>query len=146
VTHSKPATNNKQVGLLEKWYRPSDGQITIDGIDIQHIDDHFLHRHIGLVQQEPLLFATTIRKNITYVVDAINQVIRKEAEESYGKQFLKHLDHMLLPNDDEHVFRAAKDAHAHKFICNLPQGYDTVLGEYGTQLSVKKHSFCLPCD
>jgi ATP-binding cassette subfamily B (MDR/TAP) protein 1 len=99
------------VGLLERFYEPESGQVLIDGVDIKDIDPQWLHRHIGIVTQEPTLFATSIKNNITYAVS------------QYG------------PVSDEEIIKAAKDANAHDFIINLPNGYNTMLGERGVSLS-----------
>ena len=76
-----------------------------------HIDDlnvHWLRQQIGAVSQEPVLFASTVGENI-----------------SYGKENASQ----------EEIVEAAKAAHVHEFIMELPDGYDTLVGERGTQLS-----------
>ena len=69
---------------------------------------HWLRQHIGVVSQEPVLFATTIAENIRYGRDRVTQ---------------------------EEIESAAKAANAHSFISELPDGYDTLVGERGTELS-----------
>ena len=69
---------------------------------------HWLRQHIGVVSQEPVLFATTIAENIRYGRDGVTQ---------------------------EEIESAAKAANAHSFISELPDGYNTLVGERGTQLS-----------
>ena len=69
---------------------------------------HWLRQHIGVVSQEPVLFATTIAENIRYGLDKVTQA---------------------------EIESAAKAANAHSFISELPDGYDTLVGERGTQLS-----------
>ncbi|EFC45687.1 predicted protein [Naegleria gruberi] len=98
------------VGLLERFYDPQEGDIVIDGYNIKDIDPQWLHRNIGIVTQEPVLFATTIRENIAYAVGSEN-VSQTQIEE------------------------AAKSANCHNFIMDLPDGYDTKLGEKGVSLS-----------
>ncbi len=78
------------------------------GTDIRSLNLKWLRSNIGLVSQEPILFNTTIAENICY-----------------GRE-----DATL---DD--IIKAAKDANAHNFICELPDGYDTIVGEGGTQMS-----------
>ncbi|KAJ1279478.1 hypothetical protein BS78_04G159800 [Paspalum vaginatum] len=96
------------IGLIERFYDPLQGVVKIDGRDIKMYNLHALRRHIGLVSQEPTLFAGTIRENIMYGMDTAS-----EAE----------------------VEDAARSAHAHDFISNLKDGYDTWCGERGIQLS-----------
>jgi ATP-binding cassette subfamily B (MDR/TAP) protein 1 len=97
------------IALLERFYDPDSGRISLDGVEIKSLKVSWLRDQMGLVGQEPLLFNDTIRANITY-----------------GK------------NGDvteEEVMAVAKAANAHEFISSLPQGYDTVVGEKGIQLS-----------
>ncbi|KAL9643698.1 hypothetical protein ABK040_016146 [Willaertia magna] len=98
------------VGLLERFYAPVSGKIYLDGVDIETIDPMWLHRNIGIVSQEPVLFACTIRENIAYAVGMENTT-------------------------QEQIENAAKQANAHNFICDLPDGYNTMLGEKGVSLS-----------
>lgn len=96
------------LSLILRFYDPTAGKITIDGIDIKKLKLKTLRKHIGLVQQEPALFATSIYENILYGRDGAT-----EAE----------------------VVEAAKLANAHSFISGLPDGYSTKVGERGVQLS-----------
>eukprot|EP00258_Populus_trichocarpa_P025336 XP_024441355.1 ABC transporter B family member 21 [Populus trichocarpa] len=97
------------ISLLQRFYDPDSGHITLDGIDIQSLQLKWLRQQMGLVSQEPVLFNETIRANI-----------------AYGKE----------GNATEAEILAASElANAHKFISGLQQGYDTVVGERGTQLS-----------
>ncbi|OVA16637.1 ABC transporter [Macleaya cordata] len=97
------------ISLLQRFYDPDAGQITLDGIEIQKFQVRWLRQQMGLVSQEPILFNDTIRANI-----------------AYGKE----------GNATEtETFAAAKQANAHKFISGLQQGYDTIVGEQGIQLS-----------
>lgn len=94
--------------LLERFYDPSSGQISIDGHDIKSLDLKWLRQNIGYINQEPTLFATSIRDNIRYAD----------------------------PNaTDNQVEKAALEANAHEFIMKFPKGYDTIVGERGSQLS-----------
>ncbi|GAU42984.1 hypothetical protein TSUD_188570 [Trifolium subterraneum] len=96
------------ISLILRFYDPTSGKVMIDGKDIKKMDLKSLRKHIGLVQQEPALFATSIYKNILYG--------KEEASES-------------------EVIEAAKLANAHNFISALPEGYKTKAGERGVQLS-----------
>ncbi|GLJ40952.1 hypothetical protein SUGI_0847490 [Cryptomeria japonica] len=96
------------IALIQRFYDPVGGRILIDGKDIRKYNLQSLRRHIGLVQQEPALFAATIFDNIVYG--------REGATET-------------------EVIAAADAANAHKFICSLPDGYRTKVGERGVQLS-----------
>ena len=97
------------IALLERFYDPDSGRISLDGIEIKSLKVSWLRDQMGLVGQEPLLFNDTIRANITYG---------------------KHGD-----VTEEEVMAVAKAAKAHEFISSLPEGYDTVVGEKGIQLS-----------
>jgi len=98
--------------LLMRFYDPVSGEITVDGKDIRKYDLRWLHKQIGFVSQEPVLFAATIRENIIYgVQDADTQI------------------------SDERIMDAAKKANAHDFIMSFPEKYDTVVGERGIRLS-----------
>jgi ATP-binding cassette subfamily B (MDR/TAP) protein 1 len=96
-------------GLIERFYQAQEGQITLDGVSITDIDPDWLHKNVAIVTQEPVLFATTIRKNITYAVD----------------------DKATM----DQVITSAKAANIHDFIISLPDGYDTVIGERGVSMS-----------
>jgi len=96
------------IQLIERFYDPSSGHITLDGNDLKDLNVEWLRSHIGLVSQEPKLFATTIRKNIAA---AKPDATVEEIEE------------------------AARRANAHDFIVSLQDGYDTDVGDAGAQLS-----------
>ncbi|KAM5559743.1 ABC transporter B family member 1 [Rosa sericea] len=96
------------VSLIERFYDPSSGQVLLDGHDIKTLKLKWLRQQIGLVSQEPALFATTIKENILLGRPDADQV---EIEE------------------------AARVANAHSFIVKLPDGFDTQVGERGVQLS-----------
>ena len=96
------------VNLLLRYYEPQEGTITVCDQNIEEITQESLHRQIAVVFQESLLFSGTIMDNIRY-----------------GK-----------PNaTDEEIIRAAKAANAHDFISNLPDGYQSTIGERGVKLS-----------
>jgi subfamily B ATP-binding cassette protein MsbA len=94
--------------LVPRFYDPTEGQITLDGIDIKSLDLQSLRAHIGVVTQESILFNDSVWKNIAFGVE--------DAKE-------------------EDIIRAAKVANAHEFIMELEQGYHTLIGERGTRLS-----------
>lgn len=98
------------ISLVQRFYDPDCGHILLDGIEINKFNLKWLRKQMGLVSQEPVLFNETIRDNICY---------GREGETT----------------TEEEMVVAAKCANAHDFISALPQGYDTCVGEKGTQLS-----------
>ena len=94
--------------LVQRLYVPEAGRVMIDGIDLSMIDTAWLRRQIGVVLQENFLFNRSIRENIALVDPAISM---------------------------ERIINAAKMAGAHDFIVELPEGYDTLVGEQGSNLS-----------
>lgn len=98
------------IGLLQRFYDVCDGSVTLDGHDIRQLDLKWLRSQMAYVQQEPQLFGLTIRENITYGVRREN-ITQEEIE------------------------AVAKEANAHEFISQFPDGYDTLVGERGIQLS-----------
>ncbi|CAD6245579.1 unnamed protein product [Miscanthus lutarioriparius] len=98
------------VSLIERFYDPSAGQILLDGHELKSLKLRWLRQQIGLVSQEPTLFATSIKENLLLGRDS-QSATQAEMEE------------------------AAMVANAHSFIVKLPDGYDTQVGERGMQLS-----------
>lgn len=98
------------MSLLQHFYEPTSGQITIDGRPLTSFSHKFLHRQVSLVGQEPVLYSRSVRDNITYGLP----------------------DGSL---SDEEVHRAAQLACAHDFVCEMKEGYDTQVGERGSHLS-----------
>lgn len=98
------------LNLIPRFYEISSGSLTIDGFDIRQVTLHSLRSQIALVSQEVILFDDTVRANIAYGCG------------------------MTEPSE-ESIIQAAKAAAAHSFITQLPQGYDTVVGELGIRLS-----------
>ena len=94
--------------LILRFYDPREGTVSIDGIDIKNIRQESLRDHIGVVNQDTFLFHDSIYENIRY-----------------GK----------LDATKEEVITAAKMAHAHEFIIDQDQGYDTIVGDKGDKLS-----------
>ena len=94
--------------LIPRFYDVNGGAIRIDGQDVRDVTMSSLREQIGIVPQETMLFSTTVRENIRY-----------------GR----------LDATDDDIVQAAKDANAHEFIMQLPEGYDTKIGERGLNLS-----------
>ncbi|KAM0335328.1 hypothetical protein ACHAQA_000373 [Verticillium albo-atrum] len=105
------------IGLLERWYSPTAGSIMLDGTDIEDLNVRWLRTNIRLVQQEPVLFNGTVFENIA------NGLVATPWEDD------------VPAAQKERVISAAKLAHAHDFITQLPQGYETRVGERGGLLS-----------
>lgn len=96
------------ISLLERFYDPQSGTITIDGRSIAEYDIRWLRSHMAIVTQEPILFSGTVLENIAYALDDASE---------------------------DEVVAAAKAANAHEFILELPDGYSTTIGEGGVLLS-----------
>lgn len=96
------------IQLLQRFYDPQEGTVTIDGHDIRSLNVRGLREMIGVVSQEPVLFATTIAENIRY-----------------GRQDVTQ----------EEIERAAQEANAYNFIMKLPDKFETLVGDRGTQMS-----------
>lgn len=95
--------------LLERFYDPTAGMVTLDGWDLRTLDPSWLRGQvIGFISQEPVLFGTTVMENIRF-----------------GKPGAS----------DEEVYAAAREANAHEFITSFPEGYGTIVGERGATLS-----------
>jgi ATP-binding cassette subfamily B protein len=94
--------------LVPRFYDVTEGRVTVDGTDVRDLRLTSLRRQIGVIAQDPFLFSATVGENIAFgVPDA----------------------------DDEAVEKAARMAQAHEFIADLPEGYDTMVGERGITLS-----------
>ena len=97
------------IALLERFYDPHSGTISLDRVELKNLKLSWLRDQMGLVSQEPILFNDTIHANIAY--GRKGQVTEEE------------------------IIAVAKASNAHEFISSLPQGYNTTVGERGTQLS-----------
>ena len=105
---SSGAGKTTLVDLIPRFFDPTSGKILIDGIDIKDVKIEDLRKHMGIVTQETVLFNESVFNNI-----------------AYG-----------LPNTPkEKVIKVAKIANAHNFIMELPNGYDTIVGERGAKIS-----------
>ena len=94
--------------LVPRFYDATEGRVLLDGVDVRDLRLRDLRGAIGLVSQDPFLFSTTVRENIAFGAPGAS---------------------------DEEVVRAARMAQADEFIADLPEGYDTVIGERGITLS-----------
>ena len=102
--------------LLPRFYDPTQGAVTIDGVDIRRFCTYDLRALMGIVSQEPILFNDTIYNNITFGVDLSSPAPNGMSWQSAVEQ-------------------AAKVANAHEFIMQTENGYETVIGDRGTRLS-----------
>uniref|UniRef100_A0A3Q4HYM2 Bile salt export pump n=1 Tax=Neolamprologus brichardi TaxID=32507 RepID=A0A3Q4HYM2_NEOBR len=105
---SSGAGKSTAIQLIQRFYDPKEGMVTLDGHDIRGLNIQWLRSLIGIVEQEPVLFATTIAENIRYGRPGVS---------------------------DKDIITAAKEANAYKFIMDLPQKFDTLVGEGGGQMS-----------
>lgn len=96
------------IHLLVRLYDYQSGSIKIDGVELKDLDKKWIRKHVGVVPQEPFLFAKTIRENITLACS--------EA-------------------DDQEIFQIAKEAAIHDVILKFDKGYDTLVGERGVSVS-----------
>ncbi len=94
--------------LVPRFYDVTDGRVTVDGIDVRDLELTSLRHAIGVISQDPFLFSATVRENITFGAPDL---------------------------DDAEVERISRLAQAHEFVEQLPDGYDTVIGERGITLS-----------
>lgn len=94
--------------LLMRFYEPKSGKIFLDNIDLKEIDEEFLRRHISIVRQEVFFFNATIKENLLYANSGASM---------------------------EEICSACKSAYIHDFINSLPNGYETLIEESGTNLS-----------
>ncbi|KAF5271185.1 hypothetical protein FQR65_LT05329 [Abscondita terminalis] len=97
--------------LLLRLYDPTKGHVYLDGEDVKNLDPAWLRKHIGTVSQEPILFSSSIRENILYGADEPDTVT------------------------EEQLLEVAKEANVYEFVKQLPQGFDTLVGERGIMLS-----------
>ncbi|XP_019113028.2 bile salt export pump [Larimichthys crocea] len=102
------AGKSTAIQLIQRFYDPKEGMVTLDGHDIRGLNIQWLRSLIGIVEQEPVLFATTIAENIRYGRPGVTM---------------------------EDIIAAAKEANAYNFIKELPQEFDTLVGEGGGQMS-----------
>ncbi|KAJ3236028.1 ATP-binding cassette, sub-B (MDR TAP), member 4 [Chytriomyces hyalinus] len=101
------------VQLIQRFYDPISGVVSLDGKDLKSINVKWLRQQIGVVSQEPVLFNTSIKQNI----------------------LMGAVDDPLRPVTEAEIHKACKLANCHNFIMKLPHGYDTQVGEHGGMLS-----------
>lgn len=111
------------IALLERFYNASDGGVLVDDIEVSQINLRWLRANVGLVQQEPVLFDTSIRNNIIYGLD-------DQPEEG-----LKSNKISVEKYTDEDIEKALKEANAYDFVMDLPERLETRCGKKGSQLS-----------
>lgn len=99
------------IQLLQRFYDPLSGQVLLDGKDLKSYNVRWLRQNIGVVSQEPVLFNMTIRQNLLMGVAEPEKITQEDIEE------------------------ACRKANCHTFISQLPQGYNTMVGEHGGMLS-----------
>ena len=102
--------------LVPRFYDPQQGAVTIDGTDIRSFSTHDLRELMGIVCQEPILFNDTVYNNVTFGVDTTLPAPN-------GMTWAKAVE------------QAAQIANAHAFIADMPEGYQTVIGDRGSRLS-----------
>ncbi|MFA7418849.1 MAG: ABC transporter ATP-binding protein [Melioribacteraceae bacterium] len=108
IVGSSGAGKTTMVDLIPRFYDPTSGRILLDGTDLKDVRIEDLRKLMGIVTQETILFNETVRSNISYGIEKCT---------------------------DDKIIEAAKAANAHNFILELPNGYDTIIGEKGTKLS-----------
>ncbi len=108
ITGASGAGKSTILGLLARFYDPVQGAILLDGVDLREYKIHSLRDQFAIVLQEPVLFSTTIAENIAYARPGATL---------------------------DEIMRAAEAARAHEFITDLPEGYDTKVGQRGATLS-----------
>lgn len=117
VTGSSGSGKSSCASLLMRFYEPLKGRITLDGRDVRDLEVEWLRSQVGLVSQEPILFHASVFENV-----------------AYGKP---------LATRDE-VIEACIAANAHRFILELPEQYDTIVGERGASISGgQKQRLCI---
>ncbi|WP_290809884.1 ABC transporter ATP-binding protein [Halovivax sp.] len=108
--------------LPMRFHDVDSGAVRVDGTDVREYDLQSLRDRIGVVEQDPYMFSGTIRENIAYGDEELFRTVLAAGEE-------------IPAEADERIREAALAAGAHRFIAELPEGYDTMVGERGVKLS-----------
>jgi ATP-binding cassette subfamily B protein len=111
------------LSLLQRFYEVTEGEILIDGVSLKSFDASWLRRQMAYVQQEPVLFGTSIRENLWYGCHASAHSLGSSAEEAVSSW------------SDEHLQKACEQANAYSFVSDFPEGFATLVGERGIKLS-----------
>jgi len=133
VVGSTGAGKSTLLKLLCRFYDPDSGQVRVDGRDVREVDVESLRSAIGYVDQDPFLFDGTVRENIAY---GLGEAEHREA--SNGERGAKRAasgDGAASESPGDAVEAAAREAGAHAFVADLPDGYDTEVGQRGVKLS-----------
>ena len=117
IVGSSGSGKSSIIDLLPRFYDPLAGEIFFDGFDLRNLNTRWLRQKIGIVNQNPVLFADSISENIRY---GLIGTLHEQGSLKY---------------QDELIKRAAIAANAHEFILRLPNGYDTYVGDKGSILS-----------
>lgn len=123
-------------------YEPTSGDVFLDGVRTRDLDRAWFHLNVAMVAQEPILYARTIRENVLMGLGVNPADPAEPLHEQSAAQRRRHLkqqqqrrDGTLAGSGGYDVEEACRLANAHGFISALPEGYDTDVGERGTQLS-----------
>ncbi|MEF8901473.1 MAG: ABC transporter ATP-binding protein [Halovenus sp.] len=114
--------------LLPRFYDVNRGSVRVDGVDVREYGLEALRSEIAIVEQNPYLFSGTVAENIAY---GDRSVLKAEWTDESDPD----ADNRSTDDARDRIIEAAKAAEAHEFISNLPEGYDTLVGERGVKLS-----------
>ena len=115
------------VNLIPRFYDTTEGAITVDGVNVNEIDEEYLRSKVALVAQKALLFTGTIMENLSWGLSKAHDDILKENTEN---NVLK-----LTPDEENRIYKAVHIACADEFIDKTKDGYNTLLGQGGVNLS-----------
>ncbi|MFB6302710.1 MAG: ABC transporter ATP-binding protein, partial [Haloferacaceae archaeon] len=112
--------------LIPRFYDVDEGAVRVDGVDVREYDLRALRREVAVVEQSPYLFSGTVAENIAYGDrEALAAEMGGQRDAADGR----------VPDARDRIVEAAKAAEAHEFVTDLPEGYDTQVGERGVKLS-----------